>query len=87
MSYTRYIHAIYNIFGVYQVYPYLGHIPGLYLEKTLWFCSVPVTYPDSHVIYQAYAWYIGLKMPIFIGLNMPLPNVRVADLWGVKDGA
>ncbi len=42
---------------MYQVYPDLGHIPRLYLENTLWVCSVPVTYPDSHVIYQEYAWY------------------------------
>ena len=42
------------ILGIYQTYDHLVHIPGLYLEKTLWVCSVPVTYPGSHVIYQRY---------------------------------
>jgi hypothetical protein len=50
--YTWYIH------NIYLAHDHLAHIPGLYLEKTLWVCSVPVTYLDSHGIYPAYAWYI-----------------------------
>ena len=66
LAYTRYmtiqkvIYLVYShdILNINLAYDHLCHIPGLYLEKTLWVCSVPVTYPDSHVIYQAYAWYI-----------------------------
>jgi hypothetical protein len=46
------------IFGIYLVFDHVCHIPGVYIEKKLWVCSVPVTYPDRHVISQAYAWYI-----------------------------
>ena len=55
--YTCYIPVIYiqkvyawYIPGMYMVYDHLCRNPGIYLEKTLWVCSVPVTYPYRHVI-------------------------------------
>ena len=64
-KYTWYIPYIYlfekvyiwYIPGIYLSYDHLVHIPGLYLVKTLWVCSVPVTYPNGHGIYQVYTWY------------------------------
>ncbi len=47
--------------GLYLAYDHLIHIPGLYPEKTLWVCSVPVTYPTGHVIYQTCRTQYKLK--------------------------
>ena len=65
--YTCYIPVIYiqkvyawYIPGIYMVYDHLCRNPGIYVEKTLWVCSVPVTYPYRHVISQEYPW-------IFVG--------------------
>ena len=41
-----------------MVYDHLCRNPGIYIEKTLWVCSVPVTYPSRHVISQEYPWGI-----------------------------
>ena len=44
--------------GIYLAYDHLCHNPWIYIEKTLWFCSVPVTYPTRRVILQEYSWDI-----------------------------
>ena len=41
-----------------MVYDHLCRNPGIYIEKTLWEISVPVTYPSRQVISQEYSWSI-----------------------------
>jgi hypothetical protein len=52
LTYTWYIP------GIYLAYDHLCRNPGIYIEKTFWVCSVPVTYPFRHVISQEYPWSI-----------------------------
>jgi hypothetical protein len=60
MTIQKGIYMVYthDIPKLYLAFDHLCHIPGLYLEKTLWVCFVPVTYPAGHVIYQTYVWYV-----------------------------
>ena len=62
-AYTCYIPVIYiqkvytwYIPGIYLAYDHLVHVPGIYPVPNKWICSVPVTYPSSHVISQEYPW-------------------------------
>ncbi len=55
-----YIYQVYTQYipSIYLAYDHLCCNPGVYIEKTLWVCSVPVTYPYRHVMPQGYPWHI-----------------------------
>ena len=83
--YTCYIPVIYiqkvyawYIPGIYMVYDHLCRNPGIYVEKTLWVCSVPVTYPSRHVISQEYSWS-GQHFAVPSGGSSPLDSPRPDD--------
>ncbi len=63
---------IWYIPGIFLVYIHVVSIPGVYHVFNKWVCSVPVTYPDRHVICQIYTWNMTCLSGYVTGPNKPI---------------